>query len=274
MSVWSPPQSRGRADPVAKESVAREILRLDSTILKGLSMIEVLANAASPMGVTALGRALDLQKSNVHRTLQTLVEAGYVERDEATGRYALGLKIWELGTRVVGRNQLRRIARSFMRALHQETSENIYLVLLKDTDVLYLETIDAIFPLRPMMKTGARTPAVFPATGKAVLAFRPDRDVLVATTIATVKEAASLDRKKVLKELATIRRTGFAISVGGWTAGMTSIAAPIMSVGRPPVAALGLGGPSERVTPEHYDRLSKAVMNAATCIADMIGDSP
>jgi DNA-binding IclR family transcriptional regulator len=125
-----------------------------------------------------------------------------------------------------------------------------------------------------MMKTGARTPAVFPATGKAVLAFRPDREALVAKTIATVAEAAALDGKKIMKELANIRRTGFAISVGGWTAGMTSIAAPIMSGGRPPVAALGLGGPSERVTPDHYDRLSKAVMNAATCIADMMGDNP
>lgn len=49
---------------------------MDSTLIKGLTVLEHLAGSEAPRGVSDLARSLNLTKSNVHRTLQTLVAAG------------------------------------------------------------------------------------------------------------------------------------------------------------------------------------------------------
>src|SRR5947209_5093927 len=61
---------------------------MDKTLLKGLSVLETLAGMdAGGCTIDALAVRVRLSRSNTHRTLQTLVHAGYVERDAAQGGY-------------------------------------------------------------------------------------------------------------------------------------------------------------------------------------------
>ena len=236
-----------------------------------MEVIEALAQSASPLGVTELGRMLGLQKSNVHRILKTMQKLGYVQKEPGTARYLLSLKLWELGTKIIDRNKLRRAARPFMRQLHQETDEFVYLAVLSGSDILYLETIDAVFPLRLGIVTGARVPAVFPASGKALLAYQPNAGRLIDQAIRSAPDPVSFDRKALIEELCEIRACGFATSVGGWTRGRNSVAAPVIIEGQPPVAVVGVGGPSERMSPKRLVDLATSVLNAATRIAETLG---
>lgn len=263
--------SKTTASPPGPTTLPDAKPRLDTTIVKGMRVIETLAQSAKPLGVSELARMLDLQKSNTHRILNTLMELGYVQKEPGTPLYQLSLKAWEIGCKVINRNHLRRAARPLVRQLHEETTELVYLAVLNGIDILYLDTIDAVYPLQPGITIGRRVPAAFPASGRVLLAHQPDPEQLLARTVREVPQAASLDIPKLLAEFDEIRRRRFAITIGGWTSGRNSIAAPITSGQRPALAAVGVGGPADRMGPARLDTLAKSVLNAATRIAEILG---
>jgi IclR family KDG regulon transcriptional repressor len=238
---------------------------MDTTLVKGLKVLERLIQAEGPVGISALAQDLELQKSNVHRTLATLVQMGYVSR-EPTGQYRPTLRLWEQGTRVLRREPVRRAAVAFMQALHQETSETVNLVVLDGSDCLYLHQITAPRPIRASSPLGQRVKAIYPASGKALLAFQPDVNVRVKSICSQLprEEKSKVKVTALLEELANVRRTGFAFSFGAWRAGIHSVAGPIMGPSGIPVACIAVSGPAERMTRERMKNMSKAVLNACT----------
>jgi DNA-binding IclR family transcriptional regulator len=247
---------------------------MDTTLMKGVRLFERLMNSEAPMGVSALAAELELQKSNVHRTLATLVELGYVEQD-AAGRYRPTRRIWEQGMKVIRRDPIRRAAMALMHSLNAETHETISLAVLDGGDCLYLHQITTGTTIRPLSTVGQRVPAVFPATGKVLLAFQPDAEKRVRGICA---RRVNFGKRKVnaaalLEEFATIRKTGYAFSTSAWREGVHSVAGIILGAGQQPLAAIGVSGPAERLPKERMRTLSTSLLNACTQIGDALGAS-
>jgi len=247
--------------------------RLDGTIVKVFSLMELLACSEHPLGVSAIAQRLSLQKSNVHRLLQTLKVLGYVQQHPETSRYSLTLKTWEFGMKVAGRSAIKRAALPFMRLLHQQHQESVHLSVLVGTDILYLESIIATFPLRSTTQAGGRIPAIFPASGKALLAYHPDAADIVKEIIQTHPQAKHLTVDVLLRELDEIRRKGYATSISGWRVNVNSVSAAILTGNTLPVAAVGISGPAERMAPEQLKALASAVMNTAAQIGETLGSA-
>ena len=262
--------SGGRKAAATGSEAARPV-SLDTTAVKAFQVLELLSLSDSPMGVSAIARELGLQNSNVHRLLTTLTALGYVERNADLGRYSLALKVWEIGSRVVGRNPVKRAAQVFLSSLHRETSEHVYLAVLSGMDILYIDKIDAHYPLRLTPQAGRRFPALFTASGKAMLAYLPNAEQLVRGFLEGKPAPEALDLSTVLTELETIRRNGYAISISGWHRNINSIAAPIWNETSTPVASIGISGPSERLSPERLTELAPAVLNAAARTSESLG---
>src|SRR5579872_4241965 len=172
---------------------------MDTTIAKGLKLLNRMAQADAPVGVTAMAKEMGLEKSNVHRTLTTLLALGYVEKD-TTSRYAPTLKLWELGMKVVTRHPVVRAARPFMQMLHQQTQETVHLTILDGADNIYLDQIKAPVPVRIMPTPGHRAPAFFTASGRAQLAHRPDVEELFDDFRAHHPRAKEIKLATLLKE--------------------------------------------------------------------------
>lgn len=245
--------------------------RLDGTIVKGLALIEYLAEQNQAMGVSAIAQHFGWQKSNVHRLLGTFKALGYVRQDPATSRYELSLKTWELGMKVVGRSTIKRAAQPFMRQLHQRFAESVNVSILVGGDVLYLDNILSNQPLRPTASPGARVPAVFTASGKSQLAWRPDAEAIARDIIASNREAASIRLETFLQDLEKVRQRGYATSVSGWRNNVNSVAAPILNSEAQSIAAIGISGPAERMTPDKFGDMGTALMHAAAEIAAICG---
>lgn len=247
---------------------------MDTTLIKGMRLFERLVQSDAPMGVSALAAELDLQKSNVHRTLATLVELGYVEQ-EAGGRYRATRRLWEQGMKVIRRDPVRRASIAFMHALHAETQETISLAVLDGSDCLYLHQITTGATIRPLSTVGQRVPAVFPATGKTLLAYLPDAEKRVRAICA---KRINFGKRKVaigplLEEFAAIRKTGYAFSMSAWREGVHSVAGVVLGPGQEPLAAIGISGPAERLPKERLKTLANSVLNACTQIGDALGAS-
>jgi len=108
---------------------------MNTTFVNGLALLEALARAGEPCGVSELARQLQLTKSNVHRLLQTLNEQGYVQNVGATGRYEVTLKLWELGVEVLDKLDVKRVAFEPMERLVALTGETVHLSILDHGEV-------------------------------------------------------------------------------------------------------------------------------------------
>lgn len=247
---------------------------MDTTLLKGLRALELLASSEAPRGVSELARELDLPKSNVHRTLQTLVAAGYV-RAKAGGLYECTLKLFEIASPVLARIDVRQVADSFMRALADATQETVHLSILDRGEVIYLHKIESPHPVRAYSSIGGRAPAYCVASGKALLAYQDESffqylpDPLPAYTPRTITSQDELRR-----ELEQVRIQGFAINRGEWRDSVCGLAAIIHDALGKPVASIGISGPADRVTPTALRRFSETVVDSARGLSRALGYNP
>lgn len=247
---------------------------MDSTLLKGLKVLEHLAHCDSPCGVSELARTLDLAKSNVHRTLQTLVSAGFVSA-HPEGTYECTLKLFELASMVLSRIDVRRVAEPFMRSLSEQTQETIHLSVLDRAEVIYLHKIESSQPVRAYSNIGGRAPAHCVASGKALLAYQADealRHFSDPLPVFTSRTLASIESLR--QELEQIRMQGFAVNRGEWRDGVCGLAAIIHDALGKPIAAIGISGPTERLQPAALRRFSDIVIDTARGLSRALGYNP
>ena len=121
--------------------------KVDSTLSKGLQILEALAAGRGARGVSELSRDLGLTKSNVFRLLQTLTALGYVRPTEDK-RYQATLKTWQVGRGVVENFNLRELAAQEMQMLSAETGEAIYLAVAEGLGIVYIDKIESTQPIR------------------------------------------------------------------------------------------------------------------------------
>ena len=142
---------------------------MDKTLLKGLMVLEAVTDVDNPpRTIDALAARVGLTRSNTHRTLQTLIHAGYVIKDDDGGGYRGAVRLFELAARQLAQLDVRKLAAPFMRTLADQTGETVHLSVLDGFDVVYVDKIDSPQPIRAYSMVGGRAPAYAVATGKAL----------------------------------------------------------------------------------------------------------
>jgi IclR family transcriptional regulator, KDG regulon repressor len=235
-------------------------------------------NAFSPedpeLGVTELAERLGLHKSTVHRFMVNLDAAGLVERNPRSGRYRLGLRIFELGGLVMQQMNLWDEALPFLEGLVHDTGETGHLAVLDGGEAIYIERVEARRALRVPSAIGRGYPAHATNLGKVLLADLPPERVeeivaergLAAYTPNTITELEQLEA-----ELDRIRAVGYAVDNEEYDEGLRCIGAPVRDHSGHVVAALGIGGPVTRITPDRVDELAELVMTAARGLSRRLG---
>lgn len=236
---------------------------MDRAVARSFQLLEALARARSGARLSDLAVATDLQKSTAHRILATLGELGYAEQDE-TSRYRPTLKAWELGAGVVAELPIRRAAAGFLHGLHRATGETVSLTVLSGDDVVYLEKLTAPRPVRFLTRVGSRVPAILTASGKAMIATRPDASQIFERAAAS----CALDPSTLAAEIDQVRERGYAVS--SYSPGVTSLGAAVASAGRGADAALSVSAPSSRLCGRKREAVVEALLEAAARMAEAL----
>lgn len=245
--------------------------KIDSTLSKGLSILEKLAASKSSMGVTELSKSLDLTKSNTFRLLQSLTALGYVKRN-ADKTYAATLKTWQVGRALLDNLNLRELAAPEMKHLSQETGEAIYLAVPENLMVVYIDKLDSPKPIRSWNPIGGAAPIHCVGTGKAILArnydvLRPQvSGQLSRHTDLTLTSLADLDA-----DIDETRRRGFAIDRGEFRERILSFGAAITLPSGEAIAALGVSLPDVNMPEKGQEWLGSLVAHAANSVTAKIG---
>ncbi|MBF9031742.1 helix-turn-helix domain-containing protein [Rhodobacterales bacterium HKCCE3408] len=241
--------------------------RVDSTLSKGLQILEALAAAHRALGVTELSRQLGLTKSNTFRLLQTLTRLGYVAQ-EPGGGYRATLRMWQTGQSIVEGLNYRALAAPEMAYLSAETGETVYLAVPEATRVIYIDKIDSAKPIRSWNPVGGSAPIHAVSTGKAILArnYAMMRaklpDPLEGYTDRTITRLADLDA-----DIAETRTRGYAVDRGELRDRVLGFAAAICLPEGEAVAALGVSLPDVNLPEGGAERYGALCMHAAAAVS-------
>jgi DNA-binding IclR family transcriptional regulator len=251
--------------------MARATIGSRDPVLRALTVLEVLAREGREMGVTDLAQKLHLNKSTVHRLLQSMVAAGFVVRGKQEGEYRASIKLCELGSLVLDSLDLRNEASPHLKQLAESTGETVHLVILDDCHGVYIDKVDGPSTIRMVSRIGRRIPLYCTAVGKTLLAGLPadERDDMLRRTLAaydyrrftpnTVADVASL-----IAHLDRVAAQGYALDCEENEEGVTCVAAPIRDHEGRVVAACSVSGPTFRLGASHMEAIISAVV-ATTC---------
>ncbi len=222
-----------------------------------LDVLDVLAGHEE-VGVSAVARELGMAKSTAHRLLTTMAARGLVEQNAETGRYRLGMRLYELGHQAMTGNRLRAVALPVLAELRRRSGLTVQLAVPDGGDVLYTERLETTLGVTLMQQTGLRLPAHTTSSGKAIAAYSPAfadarrRLGFPARTPHTLTTADEWDR--VLDET---RRQHGALSYDEARVGVSSCAAPLHGPAGEAIASVSLVGPTEafRKQGPHYLQL-------------------
>ena len=244
---------------------------MDKTLLKGLMVLEAVTDVDNPpRTIDALAARVGLTRSNTHRTLQTLIHAGYVIKDDEGGGYRGAVRLFELAARQLAQLDVRKLAAPYMRTLADQTGETVHLSVLDGFDVVYVDKIDSPQPIRAYSMIGGRAPAYAVATGKALLAYQSDGYVERYATSCSGTRRPPSSPCRCSDELRKVVRAGYAINRGEWREGVGGLAVALFNSLDQPVAA-GHLRPLDRLSAARMKQLAPDVAACAQAISQGMG---
>lgn len=244
-----------------------------SSVRNAARVLKSFSSRSRDYGVTELAHALDLSTSTTHRLLRTLQDEHLVEQDKATGRYRLGLAVYDLIAASSAGYDLSEAVLPPMTVLRNRTGETTQLAVLDGREVVYVERLGSTHSLRMFLDVGRRNWAHSTSTGKLLLAHLEPAVLartlkgwdLPARTVHTITDKALLR-----KELDEIRHQGWAHNVEEAELGATSIAGPVRDGSGHVVAALSVAGPTGRMAGSTSE-ITRAVVEACAVASRRLG---
>lgn len=214
------------------------------------------------LGVTEISETLDLYKSNVHNILTTFSALGYLEQDEETEKYKLGIRIFELSRALGDRFGITKVAAPYMQELANLTNDNVYLAVPHEGEVLYLEAMypaNATHLMRSLL--GDRADMYCTGLGKAMLANMGEEmmDSYLKRELAPYTEQTITDPKRLREELMQTRTRGYAVDNMEHEFGIKCVALPIFNQERRLTAAMSVSGSSLKFTEERIVEVAELI---------------
>lgn len=242
-------------------------------VVTTLDIIEHMAEARGPIGVSELALAVGMPKPRIYRHLQTLVSRGYVTQQAESDKYGLTLRLSHIGRAIAEQTEFQVEARSVMPALRERAGQSVAIGQVEADGVRVVD----ILPHRSAVEISSRPGTLFDfhctAQGKVALAFGPpglwqklQRAPLRRWTDATITD---LDRLKL--EIDRVRKRGWAVAPEEILSGINALAAPIFDGGGALAGTIGILGSIQHLAPKPAPKLVAAVLDAAADLSRRLG---
>jgi IclR family KDG regulon transcriptional repressor len=247
-----------------------------SSVANAVRLTKAFSEQDSEMGISLLANRLGLAKSTVHRLATTLVEYDILEQNRESGKYRLGLALFELGTLVRRKMDAASGAQEQIHALADATGETVQLAILDHLSVLYIRIRESRQAVRLSSGLGTRAPAHCTSVGKVLLAYQGAEVVqqVIDNGLKRYTENTITDAETLRAELATIRQKGYAIDDEEIEPGLRCVAAPIRDHSGHVTAAISVAAPIQRMTKKNIQTTIPSVVTAAEAISRRLGYLP
>lgn len=222
-----------------------------------------------------LSETLNLPRATVSRLCSTLISFGLLRQDPLSKQYSLGLRVLELAKSVSDSFSLRKIASPYLNALQAKIGKTIFLAVLDNDEVFYIDKIDD--PGNPISFTstvGTRRPAYWGMLGFVLMAYLPDKEIkriLHKQPLKAFTSKSITKKEDFIKWLGKVRSQGYVVDTEMAFDGITGIGTPIFDHTGKVIAALGVGFISSSVKKRELNKIIKETRTTAAAISRQLG---
>ena len=223
------------------------------------------------LSLSEISKMLSIHKSTVFGLISTLAAYRFLEQDENSGKYHLGLELFRMGSRV--NKDLRSIVAPYLDKLVRICEETVNFLIPDGSYVIYLEKKESNRSMRIETSLGQWEPMYRTAAGKAILAALPleeARSILEETKFERMTENTLLSVKDVMGELEEIRCKGYAVDHEELEYGLICLGVALIDSAGRPVGAISISGPSSRMTKENIEKFAKYLVDFGCHISDKL----
>jgi IclR family transcriptional regulator, KDG regulon repressor len=255
-------------------SFEKEDMNQLSSVKNALRILKSFTMDEPEKKIGDLAESLGLNKSTVSRTMATLASEGFVYKNPETKRYRLGYSILSLSGIVNNNMDIYRESMPIINKLVETAGETSHISIIDNLEVIYLQKVECNHPVRVLTHVGRRNPLYCTSSGKVLLAFSKELELLDQVIEKGLKQYTKntiTDPKKLTEHLKEIRHNGYAYSFEEYNEGVHSIAAPVYDYRGRVIAALSMVGPKQRIQQQRLNNLAKRVIHAADEISSRMG---
>lgn len=218
-----------------------------------LRILELVSAHGRAMALSEITEALDIPKGTAHRLCSQLIAMGFLSRDVDERSYGIGKSLRSLALNTLNHRSVQSLRHHVLVDLVKQVEETCNFTTLDGAEVVYLDRVEAQWPLRLILDVGSHVPLHCTASGKLLLAHLPTREsarilphlTLNAKTPSTITSLLDLER-----ECRLIRTQGYATDREEFIAGLVAVAVPVHDSRGDVRAVVAMHAPTARMSLE------------------------
>jgi len=237
-----------------------------SSAERSLRLLSLLANEGRALSLADLAARLALPKGTAHRICTQLLAGGFLARDVDERSFVVGPALRRLAFDTLNHGVVRGQRHDVLAALVGQVGETCNFTTLDGTQVLYLDRVEAQWPLRLTLDVGSHVPLHCTASGKLFLAQMPQaaRDALIAQLpMPRMTRNTIVSAKSLRAECDRIAEQGYSCDREEFIAGLIAVAVPVHADDGSARAAIAVHAPVARMTLEGAVEQLPALQSAA-----------
>ena len=227
-----------------------------------------------PTGLTAkeIGDKLGYAPSSTFQLIKNLAERDYLLINEKK-IYSLGPKLIHLGACTSEYLNINQIAKPILKKIVEKVNETIFLAIMSDKEVVYIDRVDSFRSMWTNVRIGSRKPLHCTALGKAFLTFsnyEKSKEIINQINLVPHTKNTITDKDMLIEELNIFRSLGYTVDDEELVEGMLCISVPIYDYKKDVVAALSVSGPKKRIL-QNEEIIINSLLSASNEISMKIG---
>jgi len=235
-----------------------------TVLLKADNILKYLSSVDKPQSLQQIAKETELTSSTALKILDTLQLIGYVQKDEETKKFRLGMAIIKYANRALNSNEIKDIAQPYLEKLRNQTTETVHLGILDRSSIVYITKLESFNPVSLYSRVGKAIPLYCSAMGKSILADQPDHlieDYLNNHTLEKKTQNTITSKEDFMKEINEIRKRGYSFDNEEHEADIFCVGASITVDGKNH-GAFSVSVPKYRITDEF---ISQIIQNVLAC---------
>ncbi|WP_046174550.1 IclR family transcriptional regulator [Domibacillus indicus] len=244
------------------------------SVERALKILDLFDERDRELTITEISKRMNLHKSTVHSLLKTLQVQRYIKQDADTGKYSLGLKLFERGSMAAGHLDLRNVARKHLEKLSSTTNLTLHLVILDGQEGVYIDKVEGSGVTVVYSRVGRRVPLHTSAVGKSLVATKSDEELnrlLEGYQYTRPTEKSIRSKEEFLAVIEQVRINGYSVDNEENEPGIFCMAVPIKDYSGKAIAAISMSMPSSKMNEETLQKYTEMLKECTAKISQELG---
>ncbi|WP_435230037.1 IclR family transcriptional regulator [Pseudopelagicola sp. nBUS_20] len=218
---------------------------------KAFLVLELVMGSAHPSSISEIIRITGLTKPTAHRVVNMLVEMGFLERDPSGRGFIEGASLLRLAHHTLLASAPRSLRHSILKEVTIETGETCNYGVLSGSEIMYLDRVEAKWPLGLRFAPGSRVPAHCTALGKLLMSLYSDDDLRTLTRSIPLTEYTQetiVSSEELFKAVKKVRLDGIGTDNQEFMHGVVCVSVPVIDRKGNCYGGIAVSAPETRMT--------------------------